>query len=54
MSKLQSIKVILRNYSEPVEVTSIDFKTKTLTWDYRGHLENVESFDDVESWEVEQ
>jgi hypothetical protein len=41
------IKAILRNYSEPVEVTSIDFKNKTFTWDYRGHLENVESFDDA-------
>ncbi|UKS25054.1 hypothetical protein LOZ80_26105 [Paenibacillus sp. HWE-109] len=43
-----TIKAILRNHSDPVDVTSIDFKTGTFTWDYRGHLENVESIDDAE------
>ena len=37
----------LRNWVEPVEVTSIDFKKKTFTWDFRGHLENVEDMDDA-------
>jgi hypothetical protein len=42
------ITALLRNYSEPVEVTSIDFSKRTFTWNYRGHMENVESFDDAE------
>jgi hypothetical protein len=42
------LKAKLRNYSEPVEITSIDFKKGTFTWDYRGHLENVEDIEDAE------
>lgn len=42
------IKALLGNYSEPVEVTSIDFNKRTFTWNFRGHLENIESFDDAE------
>lgn len=37
----------LNHHTVPVEVTSIDFKKKTFTWDYRGHLENIENMDDA-------
>lgn len=47
------ILATLRNYVEPVEVTSIDFKTKTFTWNYRGHLENVEDVEDAKFHIVE-
>ncbi len=52
--KVPIIKVILRNYAEPIEVTSIDFITRTLTWNYMGrYIKDIE-FSDVESWEVTQ
>ncbi|MNW50839.1 hypothetical protein D3C74_283030 [compost metagenome] len=49
---IKSLRIGLINQSEPVQVTSIDFKNETLTWDFRGQYENVESFADVEYWEV--
>ncbi|WPQ59922.1 hypothetical protein [Paenibacillus polymyxa] len=51
---IKSLRARLINYSEPVQVTSIDFHKGTFTWDYQGQHETEESLDYVESWEVEE
>ena len=49
-----SIKAVLINEPlTPVEVTSIDFKERTFSWELGGRSESEESFDYVKSWEVE-
>lgn len=56
MSNNKEIKIKAVLINEPlnqVEVTSIDFKERTFSWELGGRSESGESFDYVKRWEVE-
>ncbi|MGM1023456.1 MAG: hypothetical protein ACQEXV_23720 [Bacillota bacterium] len=50
--QIESLKAKHINFSEPVQVKSIDFEAETFTWMLYGS-EQTDTFDYVEHWEAE-